>query len=63
MDELLATPRDGYWHFEKVHAKSREEGLDCRHCHGELTPYDAERHSSHPQTLAATCVLCHVAQE
>ncbi|MBP89603.1 MAG: hypothetical protein CMJ64_23315 [Planctomycetaceae bacterium] len=63
MDELLAKPRPGYWHFEKVHRRSLERGIDCRHCHSDMTPYDPEHHRTNHQSLAATCVLCHVAQE
>lgn len=63
MRTLLAKPRSGYWHFERVHEIGAERKLDCRHCHGDLTPYDAERHRTNSQVLAATCVQCHVAQE
>jgi flavocytochrome c len=63
MEDLLENPRPGYWHFEKVHTRSRERGVDCRHCHGELAPYQEERHRTNQQALAATCVQCHVAQE
>ena len=61
--ELLSQTRDGFWHFEKVHRATADRGLDCRHCHSELTPYRAENHRINRQTLTASCVLCHVAQE
>ncbi|MBC8353698.1 MAG: FAD-dependent oxidoreductase [Planctomycetes bacterium] len=61
--ELLAQPRPGYWHFGKVHQVARERSMDCRHCHGELAPYDPDEHRTSEQALAATCVQCHVAQE
>lgn len=63
MSELIAKPRSGYWHFERVHEVAAERKLDCRHCHGELAPYNADDHLTNPQVLAATCVQCHVAQE
>lgn len=63
MQELLAKPRRGYWHFEQVHKVSRERKIDCRACHGELTPYDGDHHRANRQVLASTCVQCHVAQE
>jgi succinate dehydrogenase/fumarate reductase flavoprotein subunit len=63
MGTLLAKPRSGYWHFERVHEIGVERKLDCRHCHGDLTPYNAKRHRTNSQVLAATCVQCHVAQE
>jgi succinate dehydrogenase/fumarate reductase flavoprotein subunit len=63
MQELLAAPRPGNWHFEKVHAALADRGLDCRHCHSELSPYREDDHRIRPQTLAASCVRCHVAEE
>ncbi|MBC7816621.1 MAG: FAD-dependent oxidoreductase [Planctomycetaceae bacterium] len=61
--ELLSQPREGFWHFEKVHRATADRGLDCRHCHSELTPYRADDHRINRQALTASCVLCHVAQE
>ncbi len=61
--ELLSQARTGYWHFDKVHRASAERGIDCRHCHSELTPYRADDHRINRQSLTASCVLCHVAQE
>jgi uncharacterized protein len=58
---LLAKPRDGYWHFEKVHRVIMERGTDCRQCHSELTPYRENAHRINRQTLSASCVSCHVA--
>ena len=61
--DLLSQPREGFWHFEKVHRATADRGLDCRHCHSELTPYRANDHRIRRQSLTASCVLCHVAQE
>ncbi len=63
MSELLSQAREGFWHFEKVHRATQERSLDCRHCHSELTPYHADEHRIDRQSLTASCVLCHVAQE
>ncbi len=63
MESLLAEPRPGYWHFEKVHGKILERRIDCRQCHPELAPYRLEGHHINHQALAASCVRCHVAQE
>ncbi|MDA1054748.1 MAG: FAD-dependent oxidoreductase [Planctomycetota bacterium] len=60
---LLSQAREGYWHFEKVHRATEERGLDCRHCHSELTPFRDDDHRINRQSLTASCVLCHVAQE
>ena len=62
MKKLLAQPRDGYWHFESVHRAILERGLDCRHCHSELTPYRDDDHRINRQSLTASCVLCHTSQ-
>ena len=63
MKTLLAEPRRGYWHFEKVHVVAPERGFDCRHCHAELAPYKPDSHLINPISLTTTCVLCHVAHE
>lgn len=63
MPELLTQAREGFWHFEKVHRATEERGLDCRHCHSELTPYRSEAHRINRLSLSASCVTCHVAQE
>lgn len=63
LPKLLEKPREGYWHFESVHRATQERGLDCRHCHSELTPYRDDQHQINRQSLTASCVLCHTAQE
>lgn len=63
MRKLLSVPREGFWHFELVHRRAEERSLDCRQCHGELSPFRADDHQIRPQLLAASCVTCHVAQE
>jgi succinate dehydrogenase/fumarate reductase flavoprotein subunit len=60
---LLSEARQAYWHFDKVHRTIADRGIDCRHCHSELTPYRADNHRINRQALTASCVLCHVAQE
>lgn len=61
--ESLAQAREGYWHFERVHRATTDRSIDCRHCHTEMTPYRADDHRIHWQSLSASCILCHVAQE
>lgn len=63
MPELLSQTREGFWHFDKVHRAAEERSLDCRHCHSELTPFREDDHRINRQSLSASCVLCHVAQE
>ncbi len=63
MQELLAEDREGYWHFQKVHRTTEEQGRDCRQCHSELTPYQADHHRMNPQSMTANCELCHTGKE
>ena len=59
----IADPRPGYWHFEKVHARVLEQELDCRQCHGELSPYREDDHRINPRVLTAACMRCHTGRE
>ena len=59
----IADSRPGYWHFEKVHAKVLEQKLDCRQCHGELSPYREDDHRINPRVLTAACMRCHTGRE
>ena len=59
----IADSRPGYWHFEKVHAKVLEQKLDCRQCHGELSPYREDEHRINPRVLTAACMRCHTGRE
>ena len=59
----LSDPRPGYWHFEKVHAKVLDQKLDCRGCHGELSPYRENHHRINPRVLTAACMRCHTGRE
>lgn len=61
--DLLLQARTGFWHFDKVHRAAGDRGIDCRHCHSELTPYRADEHRINRMSLTASCVMCHVAQE
>lgn len=63
MRDLISQPREGYWHFEKVHRVTEEKGMDCRHCHGELSPYRENDHRIHHQSLTASCISCHTGRE
>ena len=63
IDDRIANPQPGYWHFEQVHTKTRQNKLDCNHCHGELVPYRKGEHRIDPQVLTATCKKCHTGRE
>src|ERR1044071_5517826 len=38
VQQLIAQPRPGYWHFEKVHGVVLERSYDCARCHREPSP-------------------------
>lgn len=59
----IADTRPGFWHFEKVHAKVLAQQIDCRQCHGELSPYREDDHRINPRVLAAACMRCHTGRE
>ncbi len=59
----IADTRPGYWHFEKVHAKVLLQKLDCRGCHGELSPYREDDHRINSRVLTAACMRCHTGRE
>jgi flavocytochrome c len=60
---LVATPRRGYAHFEKVHRRVAERTYDCLRCHAELSPYRAETHRIDRVTQSNNCAFCHVTTE
>jgi len=59
MDELLTTPRAGYWHFEKVHGAVRQTQQACVDCHSEMAPTPSRAHRVNPLVRAASCSSCH----
>lgn len=61
--KLLSQSREGFWHFEQVHRTALERSVDCRHCHSELSPYQPKNHFIRPQSLTASCSICHMARE
>lgn len=56
---LLATSRDGYWHFEMVHKTVVERRYECTRCHSAELPFAPV--VTRPQRAAQTevCVNCH----
>jgi hypothetical protein len=60
MDSLLATPRKGFWHFERVHRRVAETKLECVACHAEMTPFRPERHRIDRVAQIDTCRHCHL---
>jgi succinate dehydrogenase/fumarate reductase flavoprotein subunit len=60
LDALLATPRAGFWHFERVHRRVAESKLECVACHAEMTPFRPERHRIDPVAQIDSCRHCHL---
>ena len=60
---LIAEPRAGYSHFEKVHRVVTERALDCAQCHGEMLPIDLDRHRIDRLAQVENCSRCHLATE
>jgi uncharacterized protein len=59
IDDLIASPRRGYWHFERVHRVVRERLQNCVECHSELIPNPSTAHRSNQAVRTASCVSCH----
>jgi succinate dehydrogenase/fumarate reductase flavoprotein subunit len=60
MNALLATPRAGFWHFERVHRRIAESQLECVACHAEMTPFRPERHRIDRVAQIDSCRHCHL---
>lgn len=64
MQKHVAEPRNGYWHFEKVHAAViSDTATHCIDCHAELSPFQDDQHRIDPGNLANTCGRCHLGRE
>lgn len=62
LPEKIATPRPGFWHFEKVHRAVLDRSLACMDCHGEIVAEAAPGSAAHRIDRAAqlaTCAACH----
>ncbi len=58
---LLAQSRDGYWHFERVHALVVERDYPCNQCHSQALPYASVETRMQRAAQAVTCGACHLA--
>ncbi|HEY4366709.1 MAG TPA: FAD-binding protein [Steroidobacteraceae bacterium] len=59
LQELVRTPRDGYWHFEQVHKSVLQRELPCNECHSALVPQTPARDVATMRALTETCDQCH----
>lgn len=62
LPRLLAMPRPGYAHFERVHRVVGERAYECALCHQELAVEGAP-HRIDRVAQVASCRLCHVGVE
>ena len=56
---LLATPRDGYWHFEMAHAIVLEREYACTRCHSPERPFNLPATRQERLAQTETCTNCH----
>jgi len=56
---LLATSREGYWHFEISHALVLERGYDCAMCHSARVPFAPVANTQSKLAQAGVCANCH----
>lgn len=64
LPKLIATPREGFWHFEQVHRQVTAQNLACVTCHADLTvTYTPERHRFNRLAQIESCAACHKAAE
>jgi len=58
---VLATSRDGYWHFERVHELVVERDYPCSQCHSERVPFAPAATREQKLAQSVTCDACHLA--
>jgi len=59
---MLASTRDGYWHFERVHNLVLERGYACTQCHApDAAPFYAAVTRSDRAVQTRICDACHLA--
>ena len=57
--QLIAQPRPGYLHFEKVHAVVLAKNYDCSQCHRESSPLALTGEQLDRRALLQACPVCH----
>jgi len=56
---LLATRRDGYWHFEKSHELVLEQKYECNRCHSATVPFFQVKNRAGKRAQMHVCTNCH----
>jgi succinate dehydrogenase/fumarate reductase flavoprotein subunit len=57
--QVIAQPRAGYFHFEKVHAAVLARDYDCAKCHTEPSPLAITGDQLDRRGLMRSCAICH----
>lgn len=60
IDRLIAAPRKGYWHFERVHRIVSESTMTCVTCHAEMSPFLPAAHKIDRVAQIDSCTHCHL---
>lgn len=64
LSSLVRERREGYWHFEKVHAVVLARQYDCGRCHAEVgVYYDASTHHIDRLAQPRVCTTCHSGED
>jgi succinate dehydrogenase/fumarate reductase flavoprotein subunit len=61
LQAMLASSRDGYWHFERVHHLVLERDYPCTQCHSYRVPFAPLTSRAQRLAQAETCNHCHLA--
>jgi predicted CXXCH cytochrome family protein len=59
LEPLLSTPRNGYWHFERVHKTVVEREYACTRCHSAALPPAPLVTREQRSAQTEICVNCH----
>ena len=59
LESLLATSRDGYWHFETSHAMVLERQYECTQCHSAEVPFFPVNSRTSKSAQIELCSTCH----
>jgi predicted oxidoreductase len=60
VEAQVATPRKGYWHFERVHRIVKERVIGCVQCHADMSPYRPTAHRIDRVAQIDSCRHCHL---
>jgi uncharacterized protein len=62
LHSMVEKPRNGYWHFERVHKIVLETDRACTQCHSGMGEPSTPYHRINPLVQANSCTACHQSQ-